>query len=380
MVNFISILGSTGSIGQQALDVARKLDIKVIALSAKSNIDLLEKQIREFKPKFAVVFDCMKATELKKNVNDLEIKILEGMEGLIEIASINKCDTVLNSLTGMIGLEPTIKALESGNNVAIANKESLVVGGEMVIKTAKNKNVKIFPVDSEHSAVFQCLQGEHNNKSIKNIILTASGGPFFGMSREALKNVTLDRALKHPNWNMGPKITIDCATMMNKGLEIIEATHLFNVKEDKIKVLIHRESIIHSMVEYNDNSFIAQLGVPDMRIPIQYAFTYPKKVESCAEELDLTKKPLTFCEPDANGLKCMDLCRKAIKVGGNMPTVLNAANEEAVKYFLGGRIKFLEIEQLVENAINNIPVFKISQISDIIDTDLKTRNYIKDII
>lgn len=373
----ISILGSTGSIGRQALDVAKNLDAEIIALSAKSNIKLLEHQIREYKPKYAVVYDEYFANELRKSTKDIQIKILSGMDGLCYIAALNECDIVLNALTGMIGLKPTLEAIEAGNNVAIANKETLVVGGELVVNAAKDKNVKIIPIDSEHSAIFQCLQGCKEKKSIKNLILTASGGPFWDKTENALKNVTLEQALKHPNWSMGPKNTIDSATMMNKGLEIIEAIRLFDIFEDKIKVLVHRESIVHSMVEFCDGSLIAQMSIPDMRIPIQYAFTYPERKNCLTKALDLTKSPLTFFEPKPYLSKCMNLCRSAVKIGGAAPVILNAANEEAVRMFLDKKIKFLDIQKIVETAIKNIPVFKSLSFNDIIKCDLKTREYVK---
>lgn len=373
----ISILGSTGSIGRQALDVAKNLDAEIIALSAKSNIKLLEHQIREYKPQYAVVYDEYFANELRKSTKDIQIKILSGMDGLCYIAALNECDIVLNALTGMIGLKPTLEAIEAGNNVAIANKETLVVGGELVVNAAKDKNVKIIPVDSEHSAIFQCLQGCKEKKSIKNLILTASGGPFWDKTENALKNVTLEQALKHPNWSMGPKNTIDSATMMNKGLEIIEAIRLFDIFEDKIKVLVHRESIVHSMVEFCDGSLIAQMSIPDMRIPIQYAFTYPERKNCLTKALDLTKFPLTFFEPKPYLSKCMNLCRSAVKIGGTAPVILNAANEEAVRMFLDKKIKFLDIQKIVETAIKSIPVFKSLSFNDIIKCDLKTREYVK---
>ena len=377
MTKKISILGSTGSIGKQALDVIKNLDIEVLALSAKSNIELLENQIRQYKPKYAVVFDEYFANKLSKNIKDAQTKVLSGMDGLCQIACLNDCDIVLNSLTGMIGLKPTLEAIEAGNNIATANKETLVVGGELVTNAANNKNVKIIPVDSEHSAIFQCLQGCKEQKTISNLILTASGGPFWDKTENDLENVTLEQALKHPNWSMGPKNTIDSATLMNKGLEIIEAIRLFNISEDKIKVLIHRESIVHSMVEYCDGSVIAQMSVPDMRVPIQYAFTYPERKECPVSSLDLTKVPLTFFEPKSYLSKCIDLCRSAVKIGGAAPVILNAANEEAVRMFLDKKIKFLDIQKIVEISLKNIPIFKNLSFDDIIDCDLKTREYIK---
>lgn len=373
----LSILGSTGSIGRQTLQVAKALGVKVLALSAKSNIKLLEEQIREYKPEYAVVFDETLALRLKNNVKDMQIKILSGMDGLCQISSIEDCDIVLNALTGMIGLKPTLKAIEAKIDVAIANKETLVVGGDLVMNYARDKNVKIIPVDSEHSAIFQCLQGCREKKTIKNLILTASGGPFWDKTEDDLKNVTIEQTLKHPNWSMGPKNTVDSATMMNKGLEIIEAIRLFGISEDKIKVLIHRESIVHSMVEYCDGSIIAQMSITDMKIPIQYALTFPDRTETFTDNfLDLTKFSLTFFEPKPYLSKCMDLCRSAVKTGGTAPVILNAANEEAVRMFLDKKIRFLDIWQIVEDAIKNIPVFKTLSLDDIIDCDLKTREYV----
>lgn len=379
MIKNLVILGSTGSIGLQALDIVRKFNINVLALSAKNNVKLLESQIREFKPKYAVVSSAEKAHELQSNVKDLSVRILAGLDGLCEIASIKKCDIVLNALSGMIGLKPTLSALGSGNDVALANKETLVVGGELVIDCAKKNNAKIFPVDSEHCAIFQCLQECPDRRQVRNLILTASGGPFFGKNREDLESVTPEQALNHPNWRMGPKISIDSATMMNKGLEIIEAAYLFGISEDRIKVLVHRESIVHSMVEYADGSVIAQLAVPDMRIPIQYAFSYPDRLESCANFLNLAGKSLTFHEPEDNLSECMDLCRRAIRAGGSEPVILNAANEEAVKLFLKGKIRFTEISRIVKSAMINVSKFEISRFDDIINVDEIAREYVRKI-
>ena len=378
VIEKISILGSTGSIGTQALDVVRNLKIKVVALAAKSNIDLLETQAREFKPEVVSVFDEKLASQLKFKLRDTEIKVLSGMEGLCEAASFKKNDLVLNSVVGMVGLHPTISAIKSGINVALANKETLVVGGELVTKLAKKNNVKIFPVDSEHSAIFQCLEGCNKKNELKKIILTASGGPFFGKKISELTEITPSDALKHPNWNMGSKITIDSATMMNKGLEIIEAVWLFGVPHENIDVVVHRESIIHSMIEYEDNSIIAQLGLPDMRIPIQYAITYPERVKSPVGELDLSKIcKLSFYEPDVETFKCLNLCRKAISVGGTAPAVINAANEEAVKLFLSGKISFLDIGNVVELSLKNVACKPINEMTDIIQADSLARNLVK---
>ena len=377
-VENISILGSTGSIGTQALDVVRKLNLKVTALAAHSNIKLLEQQVREFKPKLVNVFDKEAAYKLKNNILDLNVEILSGMDGLCELAS-KKSDIVLNSVVGMVGLKPTLEALKSKNDVALANKETLAAGGQLVTKTAKESGTKIIPVDSEHSAIFQCLQGCSDKSDIKKIILTASGGPFFGKSLKDLKNVTPKEALKHPNWSMGSKVTIDSASMMNKGLEIIEAVWLFGLDVDDIDVVVHRESIIHSMVEYKDNSVIAQLGVPDMRIPIQYAITWPKRYISPVEHLDLLKiSKLTFFEPDYNTFKCLKACREAIKRGGLSPAAANGANEEAVRLFLNKKISFVDIGELVYNAMINQENKENYSLDDVICATDKARQYVLD--
>lgn len=377
-VENISILGSTGSIGTQALDVVRKLNLKVTALAAHSNIKLLEQQVREFKPKLVNVFDKEAAYKLKNNILDLNVEILSGMDGLCELAS-KKSDIVLNSVVGMVGLKPTLEALKSKNDVALANKETLVAGGKLVTETAKESGTKIIPVDSEHSAIFQCLQGCSDKSDIKKIILTASGGPFFGKSLKDLKNVTPKEALKHPNWSMGSKVTIDSASMMNKGLEIIEAVWLFGLDVDDIDVVVHRESIIHSMVEYKDNSVIAQLGVPDMRIPIQYAITWPKRYISPVEHLDLLKiSKLTFFEPDYNTFKCLKACREAIKRGGLSPAAANGANEEAVRLFLNKKISFVDIGELVYNAMINQENKENYSLDDVICATDKARQYVLD--
>ena len=304
MINSISILGSTGSIGTQSLDVVDKLGLKVSAITAASNVDLIENQIRKYKPELAVLFNEDKAAELRLRVKDTGTRVLGGMDGLIEAAVIPSASLVLNSVVGMVGLKPTMAAIEAKKDIALANKETLVAGGDLVTDAVKRNGVKLLPVDSEHSAIFQCLQGAPDNKALKKLILTASGGPFFGKTYDELKDVTVEQALNHPNWSMGAKITIDSASMMNKGLEIIEAARLFDVSGDDIDVVVHRESIIHSLVEYTDNSVIAQLGVPDMRIPIQYAITYPSRFESPVAELSLAEiGKMTFFEPDYETFK-----------------------------------------------------------------------------
>lgn len=381
MVNTLSILGSTGSIGTQALDVARKLNLNICALTAYSNIDILEQQVREFKPSLAVVFSQEKAEELKVKIADTATKVLWGMEGLIEASVIDSADMVLNSLVGMVGLTPTLSAINSGKDVALANKETLVAGGSLVMDAVKRNNVNMYPVDSEHSAIFQCLQGMNNKKELKKLILTASGGPFFGKTENDLKDVTVKEALNHPNWSMGAKITIDSATMMNKGLEIIEASWLFDMPEDKIDVVVHRESIVHSMIQFVDNSVIAQLGLPDMRIPIQYAITYPNRFESPVNELDLTEiSNLSFCKPDYKTFKCLTSCKEAINMGGTAPAIANGANEVANKLFRDGKIKFLEIGDLVYEALHNVKKNEIKRVEDVLNADKSARQYVYDAV
>ena len=376
MTENISILGSTGSIGTQALDVCRALDIKVSALTANSSVDLLEKQIREFRPHIAVMTSEAAANDLRIRIADTDTKVLCGLEGLCEAAAIKQADTVLTSVVGMIGLMPTLEAINAGKNIALANKETLVTGGSLVMKMAKEKNVKIYPVDSEHSAVFQCLQGCPDKKAVNRLILTASGGPFYGYSYEQLKSVTVEQALKHPNWSMGHKITIDSATMMNKGLEIIEAKWLFDMPIDKIDVVVHRESIVHSMVEYTDNSVIAQLGVPDMKIPIQYALTYPQRMNCHVEKLDLTKVgSLTFMQPDYDTFKCLNACKRSMKLGGTAPVLANGANEAAVQMFLDKNISFTDIGDIVWGVITKLPIEDIINVDSIIKADKAAREY-----
>ena len=381
MVNTISILGSTGSIGTQALDVARKLKLNICAITAHSNIDVLEQQVREFNPSLAVVFCEDKAKELKTKIADTNTKVLAGMEGLIEASTISSADMVLNSVVGMVGLLPTISAIKAGKDIALANKETLVAGGQLVMDALKENKVNMYPVDSEHSAIFQCLQGMNQKKELKKLILTASGGPFFGKKIEELKNVTVKDALNHPNWSMGVKITIDSASMMNKGLEIIEASWLFDMPQDKIDVVVHRESIIHSMIEFVDNSVIAQLGLPDMRIPIQYAITYPNRFESPVKELDLTEiSNLSFFKPDYETFKCLSACKKAIEIGGSAPAIVNGANEVANKLFRDGKIKFLEIGELVTSALHNVEKNELKSVDDVLIADKSARQYVMDAV
>lgn len=378
MKRTLSILGSTGSIGTQTLDVVRGLDLQVCALAANSNINILEDQIREFKPQLAAVFNVDAAKKLRIAVADTSVKVVAGMDGLCEAAVMSNADLVLNSVVGMVGLKPTLAAIYSHKDVALANKETLVAGGALVMNAAKENNVKIFPVDSEHSAIFQCLQGCPEKKALKRLILTASGGPFFGKSIDEIQNVTPEQALKHPNWNMGAKITIDCATMMNKGLEIIEASWLFDMPASKIDVVVHRESVIHSMIEYEDNSVIAQLGVPDMRIPIQYAITWPQRFASPVKQLELTDYgKLTFFKPDEQTFSCLSACKRAIERGGLAPAAANGANEVAVKLFLNKQISFTQIGELVNQAMQNQSAIKyVPSVDDILNADECARNYV----
>jgi len=370
------ILGSTGSIGTQALEVAKRDGYAVTALAAAGNIELLEKQAREFGVKSVAVFTEEKAKDLKIKLKDTDIKVLSGAEGVCELAQTDG-DIVLNSIVGIAGLRPTLSAIGAGKTIALANKETLVTGGEIVNRKAREKGVKILPVDSEHSAIFQSLQGSPQ-KSLKKILLTASGGPFYGKTRADLENVTVKEALNHPNWSMGAKITIDSATLMNKGLEVIEAVHLFGISADNIEVLVHRQSILHSGVEFSDGAVIAQLGTPDMRLPIQYALTYPERSEHAFEHLSLTDiGTLTFEKPDTDTFRCLPLCIKAINEGGLAPTAVNGANEEAVRLFLEGKIKFLQIAELVEKALISVNNKKEFALEDILETDKLARELVK---
>ena len=348
----IVILGSTGSIGTQSLEVVENLkNINIVGLSTNTNIDILEYQIRKYNPMYACVMNSEKANILKENIKDTKTQVLTGEEGLIKLATLDNIDTVLNSLVGNIGLLPTIYGIRAKKDIALANKETLVSAGKLVMKEAKKYDVNIYPIDSEHSAIFQCLQGNKHSE-IEKIILTASGGPFRDYTN--LDNVTLEQALNHPNWSMGKKITIDSATLMNKGLEVIEAKWLFDIDVDKIQVIIHPQSIIHSMIEYKDSAVMAQLGTPDMKVPIQYALAYPNRVKNDFEKLDLLKyNSLTFKSPNYELFPCLKYAFEAIKIGGTMPCVLNASNEIAVEYFLNSHIKFTDIPKVVYKAIEN---------------------------
>lgn len=375
----ITVLGSTGSIGTQSLEVVRGLsDIKILAMTANKSIDLFEKQVREFKPELAVLMDEEKAEELKARLSDTDVKVESGMKGLIAAATYADVDTVINSVVGNIGLEPTAAAVRSGKNIALANKETLVSAGELIMRELKENNVNMYPVDSEHSAIFQCLQGNEGNK-IKKILLTASGGPF--RNRESLEGITLNDALNHPNWAMGKKITIDSSTLMNKGLEVIEAKWLFGVETDEIQVLVHPQSIIHSMVEFEDGAVMAQLGEPDMKVPIQYALTYPRRVKNNFPKIDfLTRNNLTFEAPKTDIFPCLNLAFDAIKTGGTLPAVLNAANESAVYAFLNEKIGFNDIPKLIEQAMKAYNVKYNYTLEEVLEADKWGRLYVEDLI
>lgn len=372
----ISILGSTGSIGTQTLDIVRiNNDVEVVALSAHKNIDLLEKQIREFKPKVVAIWEEADAKILSDKVKDLNVKVSFGMDGLIEVASVCDADIVVTAVVGMIGIEPTIAAIKAKKDIALANKETLVCAGHIIMPLAKDMGINIYPVDSEHSAIFQCLD---KNNPIKKILLTASGGPFRGFSKEELENVTLEDALKHPNWSMGKKITIDSATMINKGLEIIEASHLFDVDIDDIEVVIQKESIIHSMVEFKDNGILAQLGTPDMKLPISYALFYPERRYISEERVDFsTLATLNFSKPDLDVFEGLKMAISAGKKGGSAPTVLNATNEWAVDKFLNKKIGFTDIGRLIGLAIENHQFKENPSLEDILSLKQWTEEYLE---
>lgn len=370
MTKSLSILGSTGSIGTQSLDVARLRGYNVEALTAYSDVARMEAQIREFHPKTVAMVEEKAAADLKVRVADTNTKVLSGKDGVCACARADGADTVLNSVVGMAGLEPTLAAIDAKKKLALANKETLVAGGQLVMEAAKKNGVSILPVDSEHSAIFQALQGRPANAALKKIILTASGGPFFGKTKKELEKVTVADALKHPNWEMGAKITVDSATMMNKGLELIEAVWLFSVRPQDVQIVVHRESIVHSAVEYTDNSVIAQLGLPDMRIPIQYALTYPERFESPVGELSLSEiGKLTFFEPDYDTFQCINLCRTAINKGGLFPAAVNSANEQANAMFRRGEIGFLDIAARVAKVMETAPQKEHYTLEDVLETD-----------
>ncbi len=382
----ISILGSTGSIGMQALQVIRSLknEFKVVGLAAKSNVDIIEKQIEEFKPKIAALEDELSAEILKTRMKGKGVKIVGGMEGIVQVATEPSADTVLSAIVGIAGLIPTLEAIRSGKNIALSNKESLVTAGHIIMKTASDNGVTILPVDGEHSAILQCLDGCRDRSNIRRLILTASGGPFRNKTYDELRNVTPEQALDHPNWRMGKKITIDSATLMNKGFEVIEARWLFDIDIDKIDVIIHTESIIHSMVEFNDGSIIAQLGVTDMRLPIQLALTYPQRINTALPRLDLTKiKQLNFQEVDMERFPCLKYAYEAGKIGGTLPVVVNSADEIAVEAFLNHKIGFLEISKIIEKAMSAHKKDGIKEnpsLDDILFKDLWSREFAKQLI
>lgn len=377
MTKNISLLGSTGSIGTQSLDVCRMHGYTVKCLTAQSNVGIMEQQVREFNPELVCMMNENSAKELKTKISDTNTRVVSGMDGLIECAVYDGADTVLNSVVGMVGLQPTLEAIKAKKTIALANKETLVAGGHLVTNLARDNGVDILPVDSEHSAIFQSLQGCPDKKAVKKIILTASGGPFFGKTEAELENVTAADALKHPNWDMGAKITIDSATMMNKGLEFIEAKWLFDMPNDDIEIVIHRESVLHSAIVYQDNSMIAQLGVPDMRIPIQYALTYPDRKPSPVKYLSLADYgKLTFFEPDYDTFKCINVCKDAIERGGVHPAAANGANEESVRLFLDGKIKFGDIAYLNNEAMKNAPDITDFTLQDVLDADAEARQYV----
>ena len=374
----IAILGSTGSIGTQTLDVVRNnADLEVIGLAANRNVELIEHQIRQFRPKFAAMFDPAAAADLRTKVSDLPVKVYEGMDGLLEMVTRPEADTVLTAVVGMIGIRPTIEAIKSGKDIALANKETLVTAGHLITQLAREYHVQILPVDSEHSAIFQSLNGEPKRR-LEKILLTASGGPFRGMKREQLETITVKEALKHPNWSMGPKVTIDSASLVNKGLEVMEARWLFDVRLDQIQVIVQPQSIIHSMVQYCDGAVIAQLGVPDMKLPIQYALFYPDRMPMTEDRLDFFKLgSISFEKPDTDTFKGLDLAYQAAGTGGSMPTVFNAANEMAVKHFLSGKIRFLEIYDMITDAMEHHKTIADPTVDEILQAETETYEYLQ---
>ena len=374
MSNCISLLGSTGSIGRQSLEVIAACGMTVAALTANRDVNRMEEQCRQFKPRLAVMMDPDAAADLKTRLADTGIRVASGPEGLVEAATLAEADTVLTAVVGMVGLVPTLAAVRQGKRIALANKETLVCAGELVMDGADQYGAEIVPVDSEHSAIFQCLQGSQDRGEVKRLILTASGGPFWGWDKERIASATVEQALNHPNWSMGTKITVDSATLMNKGLEFIEAMRLYCMPPEKIAIVVHRESIIHSMVEYCDNAVLAQMGVPDMRLPIQYALTWPARTQAVAKPLDLlTCPPLTFHAPDYDAFPCLSLALEAAKTGGTATAVLNGANEAAVGLFLAGKIPFGDIAKRVERALAGVPVVQAPTLEDVLAADEAAR-------
>lgn len=375
MVKCVSILGSTGSIGRQSLDVIGKMEgIWVAALTAGSSVQKMAEQCRAFRPQLAVMATREAAESLKALLRDMEISVAWGEEGLIQAATLPQVDCVITAVVGMVGLKPTLAAIRAGKRIGLANKETLVCAGELVMAEADRWGAEIVPVDSEHSAIFQCLMGCKDRAEVRRILLTCSGGPFFGMEAARLRQVTKADALQHPNWKMGPKITVDCATLMNKGLEVIEAMRLYRVPLEQVEVLIHRQSIVHSLVEFNDGAVMAQLGSPDMRLPIQLALTYPERRESPVERLDLTKcPPLTFCPPDEEKFPCLALAKACAKRGGTACPAMNGANEEAVALFLADKIGFYDIYRLVSQAVEAVPFVRNPSLEEILEADRLAR-------
>ena len=377
MVKNVSILGSTGSIGRQSLDIISRMEgVKVTALTAGSSVELMAQQCREFRPELAVMATEKAAAELKEALSDLNIRVSWGEQGLIEAATMENADCVITAVVGMVGLKPTLAAIRAGKRIGLANKETLVCAGELVMDEAEKHNVEIIPVDSEHSAIFQCLMGNHDRREVRRLILTCSGGPFYNKTPEELKTVTKADALKHPNWKMGAKITIDCATLMNKGLEVIEAMRLYRMPIEKVSVLVHRQSIVHSMVEFVDGAVMAQLGAPDMRLPIQLALTYPERCECPVDGLDLTAAPLVFSHPDLQSFPCLRLAMEAAKQGGTACPVMNGANEAAVALFLEDKIGFYDIYELVKGAMDAIPFIQDPTLDEVLACDTAARKYV----
>ena len=381
MVSCISILGSTGSIGRQTLDIVKHLKLSVAALTAGTSVERMARQCREFRPKLAVMGDEASAKLLAKEISDLNVEIAWGEVGLIRAATMEQADCIITAVVGMLGLKPTLAAIEKGKRIGLANKETLVCAGELVMAAAKRYGAEIIPVDSEHSAIFQCLMGCNHPREIKRILLTCSGGPFFGMEREAVARMTRADALKHPNWKMGPKITVDCATLMNKGLEVIEAMRLYDLPLEKVDVVIHRQSIVHSLVEFADGAVMAQMGAPDMRLPIQLAMTYPERKECVVDTLDLTRcGDLTFCEPDMDTFPCLALARACAKQGGTACPVMNGANEEAVAMFLRDEIGFYDIYDRVNYALSVVPFIQDPSLEEILEADRLARSAVKEFV
>ena len=378
MKSNIVVLGSTGSIGRQSLDIISRLDdVGVAALTAGTSVERMASQCRQFVPQLAVMATKEAADALKSQISDLPTRISYGEEGLIEAATLPDADCVITAVVGMLGLKPTLAAIRAGKRIGLANKETLVCAGELVMAEAEKYGTEIVPVDSEHSAIFQCLMGSGSHRELQKILLTCSGGPFFGMKPEELAHVTKDDALRHPNWKMGPKITVDCATLMNKGLEVIEAMRLYRVPAEQVEVLIHRQSIVHSMVEFVDGAVMAQLGTPDMRLPIQLALTYPERFDCPVEKLDLiTCGALTFCKPDLEAFPCLRLAIDCAKMGGTACPVMNGANEEAVALFLADKIGFYDIYRLVSGAVDAVPFIKEPTLEQILEADKEARAYV----